>query len=70
MNLERFHNILKTGWNDINDSEMIVHFGKLVNNLLQLTGEPADADHQKNVVQSRSALLEILKAWRCQSKSA
>ena len=62
MNLERFHNILETGWNDINDSEMIVHFGKLVNNLLQLTGEPADADHQKNVVQSRSALLEILKA--------
>ena len=62
MNLERFHNILSTAWNDINDSEEIIYIRDLANHLQQLTEEPADADHQKNVVQSRSALFEVLQS--------
>ena len=62
MKLERFYDILATAHNDIESSQVIPHLGQLVDHLEQLTGEPADGDHQRNVAESRTRLLETLRA--------
>ena len=62
MNLGQFHSILATARADINDSAVPIHLQQLVNHLEQLSENPAEADHQRDVAQSRSALLEALEA--------
>ena len=62
MNLARFHNILETASVDFGNSEVRDQLDQLVSHLQQLTGEPANPDHQRNVAQSRSALLKTLES--------
>lgn len=62
MNLGQFHSILATAREDIKDSDVPSHLQQLVSHLEQLSEDPAEPDHQRNVAQSRSALLEALEA--------
>ena len=60
MNLERFHSILATATRDTNDSEVPTRLQELINHLEHQSNDPANPDHQRNVSQSRSGLLEAL----------
>ena len=60
MNLERFHSILATATRDTNDSEVPTCLQELTSHLANQSNDPANADHQRSVSQSRSELLEAL----------
>ena len=60
MNLERFHSILATARGDTNESKVQEQLLQLVNDLEHQSNDPANADYQRNVSQSRARILEAL----------